>query len=131
MGVSEEDIDKVIEESSAYVDSDDIYVAFGLAIISSYNEFGINNFESKTMQKGDFGYCLKEATGVNALVTLGNTAYTLYTGEVAASMAVDAVAAAAFRKAALKAATKVIAGFATGFGAVVMVIDFVTCMSKS
>jgi hypothetical protein len=80
------------------------------------------------MQKGDFGDCLMEATGLNALIAVGDAAYALYGGEVTAGMAADAAAAAAFRKAAFSAAKKIILRTAGGFGAIVMIAQFTNCM---
>ncbi|WP_271407376.1 hypothetical protein [Tenacibaculum soleae] len=86
---------------------------------------------SKSRKGGDLLNCLGEAVGINALITLGDAAYTLYAGEITAGFAVDAAAAAAFRKAALKAATGIIGRFATGLGAVYATYKFVDCMLSS
>lgn len=121
LGIEEKDIVNLSEGNS-----DDVYVAFGIALVYSYKNQ--NNLDSKTMKGGEVGDCLMKATGLNALVALGDAAATLYAGEVTASMAVDAAAAAAFKKAALQAAKKIILRAAGGFGAVIMVVEFTTCM---
>lgn len=129
LGVDEQEIKDI---SNGNID--DVYVAFGIALISSYNDSSLNtenkNINFTMIQKGDFGDCLMEATGLNALVALGDSAFALYAGEVAADFAVDAAAKAAFRKAAVKAATKIITRAAGGFGAIVMVAEFTYCMSR-
>ena len=81
------------------------------------------------MKRGDVGHCLMEATGLNALIALGDAAYALYGGEVAAGWAVDAAAATALRKAALEAATNIIKRAAAGFGAIIMITEFTICMA--
>ena len=73
LGIDEEDLKNISKESGENVNTDDIYVAFGLALISSYNNADNSNTASKAlnisyMRKGDFGDCLMEATGLNALV---------------------------------------------------------------
>lgn len=129
LGIKEQELLEITSESNEEVNTDDIYVAFGLALISSHNSQN-SNTSSKTnfMEKGDFGDCLMEATGLNALVALGDAAYALYGGEVAAGWAVDAAAATAFRKAAFTAAKKIILRSAGGFGAIVMLAQFTNCM---
>lgn len=129
LGIKEQELLEVTNENNEVVNTGEIYVAFGLALISSHNSKN-SNTSSKTnfMKRGDVGDCLMEATGLNALVALGDAAYALYGGEVAAGWAVDAAAAAAFRKAAFTAAKKIILRSAGGFGAIVMVAQFTNCM---
>lgn len=67
-----------------------------------------------------------KATRLNVLIALRDAAAILHPGEVIASMAVDI--AAAFKKAALQAAKKIILRTAGGFGAVIMVAECIACM---
>lgn len=129
LGIEEQELINISNEINGEIGTDDIYVAFGLALISSHNSSN-SNTANKTilMKSGDFGDCLMEATGLNALVALGDAAYALYGGEVAAGWAVDAAAATAFRKAAFSAAKKIILRSAGGFGAVIMLGQFTNCM---
>lgn len=133
LGIEEEELKNISNENGDNINTDDIYVAFGLALIFSYYKVDNSKTANKglniqTMQKGDVGNCLMEATGLNALVALGDAAYALYGGEVTAGMAVDAAAATAFRKAAFSAAKKIILRSAGGFGAIVMIAQFTNCM---
>mgnify|MGYP005847726795 CR=1 FL=1 len=122
LGIEEHEIDEISNGNT-----DEVYVAFAIALISAHNKSDLNN---EVMMKADFLDCLGEATGVNALIALGDSAYALYAGEVSAGFAVDTAAAAAFRRSAMKAATKIIARTAGGFGAIVMLAEFTICMSK-
>ena len=132
LGVEESELKLISSQNSDTADTDDVYVAFGLALASSHNfqSSDVNNGGSLTVNGGSIGGCLMEATGVNSLIALGDAAYTLYGGEVAAGHAVDSAAAAKFRRAALKAATKIIKRAAGGFGAIVMIADFTRCMAS-
>lgn len=129
LGIKEQELLNIVNESNEVVSTDDIYVAFGLALISSYNSSNLD-VANKTcfMKRGDVGDCLMEATGLNALVALGDAAYALYGGEVAAGWAVDSAAASALRAAAFSTAKKVILRAAGGFGAVIMLAQFTNCM---
>ena len=144
LGVNEKEFKNLINESGKNVSTDDIYIAFGLALISSYNKdnslnasshsgsddslkyFRITNY--KIIQRESAIDCLMEATGVNALIALGDAAAALYIGEASAGWAVDAAAAAAYRKAAISAVKKIILRASGGFGAIVMIVQFTNCI---
>ena len=145
LGVNEKEFKNLINESGKNVSTDDIYIAFGLALISIYNKDNSLNASShsgsddslkysrktlnyKIIQRESAIDCLMEATGVNALIALGDAAAALYIGEASAGWAVDAAAAAAYRKAAISAAKKIILRAAGGFGAIVMIVQFTNCM---
>ncbi len=102
LGVSQNDLLNI--DTIENINTDDIYFAFGLALIVSYN----NQSETPTMSKvdGDFVECLMQATGLNSLSALGDSAAAIYSGEVAAGWAVDSAAATAFQSAALSIAKK-------------------------
>lgn len=124
LGVNENDLLNI--DTVEMINTDDIYFAFGLALIVGYN----NLSEIPTMSKvdGDFVECLMQATGLNSLAALGDAAAAIYSGEVAAGWAVDSAAATAFQSAALSAAKKIILRTATGFGAIIMLGSFTYCM---
>jgi hypothetical protein len=73
LGIEEEELKNISNENGDNINTDDIYVAFGLALIFSYYKVDNSKTANKglniqTMQKGDVGNCLMEATGLNALV---------------------------------------------------------------
>ncbi|WP_438963136.1 hypothetical protein [Nonlabens sp.] len=115
LGVEESDL---LLEVGSEGDLDLFYLGTGIVAGGSYE----NATESA------FVDCLLEVVGITALVQAGEALGTLYVGEVAASAAVDA-AAAAFRSAALKAAKKIITIFAGPFGAAIMVGEFIYYMT--
>lgn len=124
LGINENDFLNIDTEEN--INTDDIYVAFGLAVVTGYNNQSGTSALSKA--DGNFVDCLMEATGLNALAALGDATAAIYSGEVAAGWAVDSAAAAAFQSAALNAAKKIILRTATGIGAVIMVAQFTYCM---
>ncbi|MBS9774471.1 MAG: hypothetical protein KGV59_04860 [Tenacibaculum sp.] len=113
---------EIIDISKDY--SDDFYFIFGVALTYEYNKnlSGENNILTD---------CLFEASGVTAIFALAESAYTLYGGEVAAGWAVDAAAAKAFRKAALKSVKKIFSKAFPGLGVAAMSYDFYICLKEA
>ncbi len=121
LGVKEREIKDVAKEYT-----DDVYLILGISLVYKHNSDNILKTKGNV---GNIKDCLMEAVGLDVLVSLGDMAYTLYKGEVAAGMAVDAVAAAAFKKAALKAAKKIALRALGGLGAVVAIVKFTDCIT--
>lgn len=93
-------------------------------------EFNYEENASNGYARGSFGSCLMDVVGITALVDVAFALGKLYGGEVSAGMAVDAAAASAFRKSAIKAAKKVITKLAGPIGAAIMIGELLYCMSK-
>ena len=125
LGLNENDLSEIPEE-----ELEKFYVTFGAAIVTKHNST-ISSTNSKSYAaKGDAWGCFKSAVGVDAIATLVEAGYELYAGETAAGWAVDSAAAAAFRKAGVQAAKKVITRWAGFFGAAVVVGEFLWCMAN-
>jgi hypothetical protein len=123
IGFDEEDL----KEITGGEINDDVYAIFGILLSYKHSESS-NSSKTNLKKGGDVWYCAGEAFGLNAAKFVIDYLYALYGGEVAASLAVDAVSAAAFRSAALKAAGKVLSRLGGGIGAVLMAYDFMECM---
>lgn len=107
------------------VESEDLetfYIAYGIAL---------GNMHSEPSIQGEILPCLGQALGIDAFAALLEAGYHLYAGEVAAGWAVDSAAAAAFRRAGIRAARAAITRFAGGFiGAAIILGQFAYCMAN-
>lgn len=125
LGLNENDLSEIPKE-----ELEKFYVTFGAAMVTKHNST-LNSANAKSYAaKGDAWGCFKSAVGVDAIATLVEAGYELYAGETAAGWAVDSAAAAAFRKAGVQAAKKVITRWAGFFGAAVVVGEFLWCMAN-
>ncbi len=125
LGITPRDLNLNDEEENL------VFAAFGMAMAIEFKTKDIEVTSTGMYAKSGFVDCLKDVVGLTAVTTLVEAGLELYAGEVAAGYAVDAVAAAAFRKAALKAAGTIIKRFAGPVGAVVMIAEFAYCMSQT